>query len=281
MGACLAAAAEASGLVADVYHLVDIVGKPVALAGAALVGYVAGIFCVATMNGLIRLGDLVVRKVPRRFQFIDPGSYRVTAITRVFDSALVYRLGERYISEMEFRDDVDRRVASLYEEARRAEIPLHGPFERWTEDQLIERAGRSARVRVQIMEQIVVRTDHVDDLVWERHVAGSPEVDLPDVHDARERRRAEAEFRSGLVIPVAALAVVLAIRLSAWFLLLGLAAVALAYFAQAQYNLARYPAIAAILDRRFDWPPIDRVVAGPISFRETRDVLVEPAEPVR
>jgi hypothetical protein len=72
----------------------------------------------------------------------------------------------------------------------------------------------------------------------------------------------------GLFLPVAALGVILAVRMNPAFLTLGLVSVALIYLAVSQRAAAEQQLIYALLGDRIKAPGLERVLTGPVQWRE-------------
>jgi hypothetical protein len=207
----------AKGVLADLYRLAGLLGKPVTLAAFAVLAYVLGVLSTALMDNLVYAGNLIHRT---RLAPLSPETWLVTRIEATVEQMIMNRIMDRFGRDDALRQDVKVTLAELLadEEHRSA------AQERWgasDADSIVGLAERSLVRRWRLLWDVVDLTgpvEYVSHHAW--LFARSAQRDATTTGDDRGRHWAEGDFRLALVLPLIALLVVLAAR-SSWLWLAG------------------------------------------------------------
>lgn len=186
---------RATGVLAELYRLLELAGPAGASAAAAFTAYLLGILSMAVSTGLLRV---VLRRGTRSDTLLPPPSRRGRS-----------DLADVVLRQWELRSRVDPELRSVLRETT---VVVCG-----TDDDSADESGRrrSIDIRVDV-------PGYVDRLVADLQL-----IPLRMLGDAAEqetyaefdRKRAEGEFRMTVTLPLAVLVVVVAVRESAWWLL--------------------------------------------------------------
>jgi hypothetical protein len=253
---------HATGLVADAYRLAGALGRPAALAALSFGAYLVGVFSVAVMNGIMALGN---RFLSGKLRLIHAGTYSRTSTLSALVTPILRRLSQRFVTDEEMRRDIENKIEEILGRARQV---AHTPSATWTEksaSDLVISMVHSPYQCATMLADVLDLKAYARELEWEASFIGGNA--LPEILERADRLRAEGEFRFGVVLPIVALCATLSLREGPLHLGLLCIPVWLTYLANSSYDKARSVAIEAVATERIGWPSLDRVVSGPIRFR--------------
>jgi hypothetical protein len=221
---------QATGVVADLYELAAAVRRVPALAATAFAAYLIGILSVRLTTALAAaataLSDRVADRIARRGMVdrifaLTPGGSMKRRQLKALRHTIMHRLLDRYQWDEQFQKEIAERVTSLYSDAGRDGRRLPEPFSGRTRDDLIADLADRPDTKVRMLWQLIDLDRHARELTWAMHFVESAAATAPEVLDQRDRAQSEAEFRTAMSLPLAALTVAASYRTSPWVLAQG------------------------------------------------------------
>ncbi|MGI5183752.1 hypothetical protein ACQEVZ_46615 [Dactylosporangium sp. CA-152071] len=285
--------ANTTGVLADLYALAEKAGAGPTLAAVTFVAYVTGIVLIeVTQLALQVLRDFVsvvyeltpyrlrpaADQSAERLLVLSPGgASQRTRIGRL-RAVVLRQLSLRFAADETFRSEMTEHLSALQRDAQRHGRQLPPFLASATAAELIAAAVERGGVRVRLLGWLVDDGWHAERLDWEYQFIGGSAAATPVVSEERDRGRAEAEFRLGLVLPVMWLVTVLAYRDNPWWLLGAVVPAGLLYLGGAAYAKADVAILRAVAEGTISWPAAERLATDRIRIRPPNEIL-RPATP--
>lgn len=273
---------QATGVFADLYELTAAVGKVPTLAAAAFAAYLIGILSVRVTTALAaanalsnRITGRITRPsvVDRIFALTPGGSIKRRQLTALRHT-IMHRLLDRYQRDEEFQNEIAEQITTLYDDAGRDGQRLPEPFSGHTRDDLIADLADRPDTRVRTLRCLIDLNRHARELTWATHFIESAAATAPEVLDQRDRAHAEAEFRTAMSLPLAALILAVSYRTSPWVLALLVIPVWLVFLGGELYGDADDTILRAVMRGTVDWRALDYLDTARIHYRRHSEVTL-------
>jgi hypothetical protein len=186
--------------------------------------------------------------------------------------AVLHRLLILYESDDPFRTEIFNRITALYEDAAANGYDLPRPFRHQSRDNLVAGLADRPSVRAEVLRHLVDVDWHANELVWESRFIDSAAATTPEILDAHDRIRAEAEFRLGMALPLAAIITATAYRTSSWLIILLAIPVWMTVLSDEQIVEADRLIVSAVIRGTVQWPALNHLDTARLHFRHTTNV---------
>lgn len=247
-------AAAQAGILRDVYDAAAAAGHSAITVAATFTAYLVGVLSVQATTVL--LPTLRVLPKLRVLRKQAPIGSRTRPETTVPSAAGQRMLREAVLDQLAARYDKDPELEAKLAETR-ARCGAQG--------ELSDSAIRRAMLDVRFDIDAYARNLERDLPLMPLRLLG--EEKEREIYGEFDRRRAEAEFRAAVALPLAALVVVIAVRTSAWWLLALAGPALLVLEARRQATAAADILAESIRARAPHSPALDHVRAGPLQER--------------
>lgn len=207
-GEVLANPSTATGALKQFYRLVELAGRPITVSAVAFVAYVIGVLSLAATRLFVKLLNRLSR-LPGG-HLLDAETYTGGPQRRILTEFVVDRLSQRLITDDTFRNSLAEQRAAL-----------KGGFqEAQTSEDIAKLAVSDYIARRSILNDVLDLDSYAAEIRSDRNsLRRQAAVMAPEVYQLVDRYHAEADFRFGLVLPVAFISIVLAVTSHpAWLL---------------------------------------------------------------
>ena len=220
------------------------------------------------MYGVMTLGN---RLLSSKLRLIYAGTYSRASTLNFLATPVLRRLSQRFVADEGVRRDIQSKIEEVLGRARELG---RTPSAVWTENptsDLVTSMLHGPYQCATILAGLLDLEAYARELQWESRFIGGNAI--PEILDQADRLHAEGEFRFGVVLPLVALCAALSLREGPLYMGLLCIPIWLTYLANSSYDKARLVAIEAVAAERIEWPALDRVVSGPIRFKDV-DVAI-------
>ena len=253
---------QATRLYREVVGLANWAGKPAVFAAATLAAYVLGTMSIAFTHNL----DELVRR-STRLRWLKPSHRGSRRVRRALRDAAVNKLCSRFLDDESFRDAVMEHIRGLQVQAQRDGRDLPRVIDRVRIDHLRRQAMDDYLHRWHLLDTVVVLDAYVESAKEDLDYLAPRLLGKEDeLYGEYDRLNAEGSFRVGLCLPVGFVLLVLALRLSPWWLFGMVVPLQLLYLGSASWAAAEKNLAVALAADRVESPTLERLLSADIEF---------------
>jgi hypothetical protein len=268
---------HATGVYRDLLDLGAWAGKLALLAAATLVAYLIGVMSLGLTDAVDRILTSILRRSDRSLiARIEPSFRGRRRVLGALRDAAVNKLCARFLEDEEFRDAVLNHVGVVQGETQRYGGKLPQILNSVHVDELRRRAMDDYLSRWHLLSTVARLDGYVESAKEDLDYIGPRLLGKEEqLYGEYERLNAEGWFRIGMFLPLAALAAVLALRSSSWWLTILVLPVTLLYLGSGSWSEAEQNLAVALAAGRVDSPTLERLKTARIEFLPYHEVVLD------
>jgi hypothetical protein len=255
---------QATGSIAKLYRLVDLGGKPLTVAALAVIAYLVGTVSLAVTRLFVDWGNQLTAL--RGLRWINPGprTYRDRESRLIL--FVIDRLADRTRDDSNLLESLVQHWFKLSNaEKSRARLL----YDATDAHEVRARAEADLQARRDLVWASTDLQSYAESLEGEFHALEDIAAFGNDVvYDRVDRLISEAEFKRSMVGPLGALALLLALTASVFWIILLVLPVTLMYLAERDYNRGMLVLVSALETGAIKSPLAEEIVDGPLRFRD-------------